>query len=66
MLVAVPRLTTRLTKPGRFPLGEVWRDTALPLPGRWRNIFTGEVAEGDSLPLREVFARFPVAVMEKA
>ena len=39
---------------------------ALPLPGRWRNAFTGGVVEGELLPLREVFARFPVAVLEKA
>ena len=63
--VAVPRLTTRLTRPGHFPLGDVWRDTTLPLSGRWRNTFTGEEVGGDSLALREVFARFPVAVLEK-
>jgi len=64
--VAVPRLTSQLVKPGKFPLGDVWADTALPLPGRWRNAFTGGVVEGESLPLREVFGRFPVAVLEKA
>jgi (1->4)-alpha-D-glucan 1-alpha-D-glucosylmutase len=64
--VAVPRLTSQLVKPGKFPLAGVWGDAALPLPGRWRNAFTGGVVEGESLPLREVFARFPVAVLEKA
>ncbi|MEK6375194.1 MAG: malto-oligosyltrehalose synthase [Acidobacteriota bacterium] len=64
--VAVPRLASQLVKPGKFPLGEVWGDTTLPLPGRWRNAFTGGVVEGESLLLREVFARFPVAVLEKA
>jgi (1->4)-alpha-D-glucan 1-alpha-D-glucosylmutase len=63
--VAVPRFPTRLTRPGRFPLAEVWRETALPLAGRWRNTFTGDTLEGDSLPLRDVFARFPVAVLER-
>jgi (1->4)-alpha-D-glucan 1-alpha-D-glucosylmutase len=63
--VAVPRFVTRLTRPGKFPLADVWGNTALPLPGRWRNAFTGEPVEGDSLALREVFAHFPVAVLEK-
>jgi len=63
--VAVPRFPSRLTRPGRFPLGDLWRDTTLPLPGRWRNTFTGDEVSGDSLPLRDVFARFPVAVLEK-
>jgi (1->4)-alpha-D-glucan 1-alpha-D-glucosylmutase len=61
--VAVPRFVSRLVKPGRFPLGAVWGDTALLLPGRWRNAFTGDAVEGGRLA--EVFARFPVAVLEK-
>jgi (1->4)-alpha-D-glucan 1-alpha-D-glucosylmutase len=63
--VAVPRFVTRASRPGHFPLGDAWRDTALPLGGRWRNTFTGDELEGDSLPLRDVFARFPVAVLER-
>ncbi len=63
--VAVPRFPTRLTRPGRFPLGEVWGTTALPLSGRWRSAFTGEAIEGDTLPLRDVFGRWPVGVLEK-
>ena len=65
VVVAAPRLATRLTRPGMFPLAGVWRDTALPAPGRWRNVFTGDDAGGDSLALRDAFARFPVAVLEK-
>jgi (1->4)-alpha-D-glucan 1-alpha-D-glucosylmutase len=53
--VAVPRFVSRLVRPGQFPLG-----------GRWRNALTGDTAEGDALSLREVFARFPMAVLEKA
>jgi (1->4)-alpha-D-glucan 1-alpha-D-glucosylmutase len=63
--VAVPRFVSRLTTPGRFPLGDTWRDTTLPLSGPWRNTFTGEAIGGEALALREVFARFPVAVLEK-
>jgi (1->4)-alpha-D-glucan 1-alpha-D-glucosylmutase len=66
VLVAVPRLTSRLVKPPQFPVGEVWSDHALDVPGRWRNAFTGEIVEGDRLALREVFATFPVAILERA
>jgi (1->4)-alpha-D-glucan 1-alpha-D-glucosylmutase len=66
VLVVIPRLTTRLVKPGQFPLGEVWGDRTLPISGRWRNVFTEENVEGESLALREVFATFPVAILERA
>ncbi len=69
VIVAVPRFLTRLVKPGVFPIGErVWSTAAsLPSPGgRWRNIYTGETIEGDSLPLRRVLETFPVAVLERA
>ena len=69
ILVAAPRLTTRLTKPNAIPLGDVWDPavlTGVP-PGRWQNIFTGDEIETDGAPLKlaEVFARFPVAILEK-
>jgi (1->4)-alpha-D-glucan 1-alpha-D-glucosylmutase len=65
VLVAVPRLLTSLVKPGTFPLGDVWGSAVLPGGGRWRNVFTGDALEGDSLPLARVFERFPVAVLER-
>lgn len=64
LLIVVPRLTTQLVKSPRLPVGEVWGDHALDLGGRWRNVFTDEVVEGGRL--REVFATFPVAVLERA
>ena len=63
IVVAVPRLTTRLTRPPQLPIGEAWRDLALPIYGRWRNVFTDEVIEGGAL--RDVLS-FPVAVLERA
>jgi (1->4)-alpha-D-glucan 1-alpha-D-glucosylmutase len=63
VLVVVPRLTTQLVKPPRLPLGDVWRDLSLDVPGRWKNAFTGEAL--DSLALRDVFATFPVAILER-
>jgi len=65
VLVAVPRFVTRLTEPGKPPLGEVWGDRALDVGGRWRNAFTGETVEGERLRVAEVFATFPVAMMER-
>jgi len=37
----------------------------LDVDGRWRNVLTGEVVEGKPA-LRDVFATFPVAVLERA
>jgi len=65
IIVAVPRFVTSLVKPGVFPIGEVWGAAALGGAGRWRNIFTAEEIEGDTLPLARVFGRFPVAVLER-
>jgi (1->4)-alpha-D-glucan 1-alpha-D-glucosylmutase len=65
VLVAVPRLTTQLGDGAKPPLGEVWGDRALDAAGRWRNVFTGQELEGDRLRLADVFASFPVAILEK-
>jgi (1->4)-alpha-D-glucan 1-alpha-D-glucosylmutase len=73
-LVVVPRLMTRLTPTmDVLPTGAVWEETMLRLPQtaygkRWRNVFTGEVltpSESNSLtlPLTDVFAHFPLALL---
>ncbi len=62
VIVAVPRLTSRLSR--GLPLGDVWGDLALPVPGLWRNAFTGEQLKGESLPLKQLFATFPAAVLD--
>ncbi|MDQ3906760.1 MAG: malto-oligosyltrehalose synthase, partial [Acidobacteriota bacterium] len=77
-IAVAARFFTRLTdgRPERLPLGaEVWGDTALPVePGegaaRYRDVFTGaEVSPqgscGNVLPLAEVFAHLPVALLER-
>ncbi len=70
ILAVIPRLTTQLTRPlGRppkLPLADTWRDHTLHLGGKWRNAFTDEVIEGKRLTLKEVFATFPVAILERA
>jgi (1->4)-alpha-D-glucan 1-alpha-D-glucosylmutase len=64
LLVGIPRLTTQLVQPPHLPLGQVWGAHALNVTGRrWRNAFTGE--EPEDLALRNVFATFPVAVLER-
>lgn len=71
VIVAAPRFSYTLMR-GRLqpPIGEAWGNAELQLPpeisgARLLNIFTGEVlpANGRTLPCREVFARFPVALL---
>jgi (1->4)-alpha-D-glucan 1-alpha-D-glucosylmutase len=70
-LVAVPRLSYTLMR-GRLqpPMGDAWGNAVLQLPAemtgtRLLNIFTGEVfsANGRTLPCRDLFAHFPVALL---
>jgi (1->4)-alpha-D-glucan 1-alpha-D-glucosylmutase len=75
-VAVAPRLVARLLPGvGDLPLGSgVWGDTALVLPGirlheHCRNVFTGEIHEpierdGKTvLPLPDLFAHFPLAVL---
>jgi (1->4)-alpha-D-glucan 1-alpha-D-glucosylmutase len=73
-VVAVPRLLTKLIKPGVFPLGgRVWGNGCLALPeeapGRWLNVLTDEAMEVSFttgrkiLPLKSIFRHFPVALL---
>lgn len=77
ILAVVPRFLSRLTQsPEEPPLGKtVWLDSSLAVPDSqvgqtFRNIFTGETvkaleSEGSVvLPLKEIFASFPVALLE--
>jgi (1->4)-alpha-D-glucan 1-alpha-D-glucosylmutase len=70
-IVAVPRFSYTLMRGEmRPPLGEVWGSAELALPPQapdeFVNIFTGETVRrtpGRTLLCREVFARFPVALL---
>lgn len=77
VIAAVPRfMATLIPEQGMVPCGsDVWRDTFLSLPNettgtRWRNVLTGEKVavlkrEGRPiLPVAEVFAGAPVALLE--
>jgi (1->4)-alpha-D-glucan 1-alpha-D-glucosylmutase len=71
-ITAVPRLPSKLAKPGSFPTGrDSWGDGKLMLPARapstWKNLFTGdtlEVPKGTrALQLADVFASLPFAIL---
>jgi len=74
-IVAVPRLTTRLTLEGNTPLGEAaWGETVVRLPAesagrRYRDAFTGAVIAPEDrdgtpvVPAAVLFADFPAALL---
>jgi (1->4)-alpha-D-glucan 1-alpha-D-glucosylmutase len=69
-LAVTPRLVVPLTRGGRFPLGRrVWRDTTVRLPRRapeaWRDAMTRtrHVAENGALPVGEILADLPFALL---
>ncbi|BAU48063.1 4-alpha-glucanotransferase [Sulfurifustis variabilis] len=74
IVVLAPRWFARLAPEGELPLGTVWEETRVQLPGegRYTNLYTGEAlspkVEGDRcwLDLAGAFAHFPVALLELA
>jgi (1->4)-alpha-D-glucan 1-alpha-D-glucosylmutase len=66
IVIAVPRLVSKLVKVGTMPLGEAWGDAVLQIHGSWRNVFSEERISGDFVTLASVFGRFPVAILERA
>ena len=76
VLVIAPRFLAHLTQVNETPLGrKVWGDSSMTMPGeivaeRFSNIFTGERVDvtrrnGENrLMLDQVFANFPVAMLE--
>jgi len=72
----VPRLAAALTDGGaRLPMGpDSWQDTWVEVPGdfpsgAYAHLFTGaaveaSAGEGRRLPVRDVLADFPIALME--
>jgi (1->4)-alpha-D-glucan 1-alpha-D-glucosylmutase len=72
IIAVAPRLPSRLSEVGEFPLGErVWESSELILPAAaprmWSNVFTGErpavIPTSDNLRLSEIFSRFPIALL---
>lgn len=71
-IVVVPRLLTKLLpNPFDLPLGGVWDDTYVAIPGfatgqQWRDLFTGQTitnSDAGTFPLQQVFATFPSALL---
>ena len=70
LLCVVPRLVGPLTGNQSWPLGDVWGDTSIDLGGlgsTWVDAITGaSVSSGnDHLSIRDLFARLPVALLER-
>ena len=76
LAVVVPRLTIGLGAPA-WGAGNGWADTAVELPpGTWTNVLDDpgadavpserQIVRGGSIFLSELFARFPVALLERA
>ena len=70
ILALVPRLVGEVVYDGSAPLGEVWRQSAMPLPAeapaQWVDVVSGERIEagpGNQLMLSDVFRYFPVALL---
>jgi len=72
VLVAIPRLLTRLVEVGTLPLGQrVWRQDALLLPKdapeSWLQVLTRETINispaTKEMPLSSIFSTFPVALL---
>ena len=73
VIIAIPRLMTKLVRVGAMPVGQrVWGDDLLILPEGvpecWLNIFTGESLKtsgvGGGLPLSSVLSTFSVALLK--
>ncbi len=73
-LAAVPRLVAKMAASREPPLGKkVWGESLLNIPqeapSAWTNVFTGESLEiprssgSKTLPLHQIFSRFPVALL---
>jgi (1->4)-alpha-D-glucan 1-alpha-D-glucosylmutase len=71
VIVIVPRWFAKLTDTNTIaPLNEVWADTRIELPAKWRNVVWREelsdaqlTAEGDAFRVASVLTVFPVAVI---
>ena len=66
VVAIVPRFVSKLVRAGSLPLGAVWSEQTIAIPtGRWRNVFTGEELDGGTVRLANVFATFPVALLDR-
>ncbi|MDQ1711465.1 MAG: (1-_4)-alpha-D-glucan 1-alpha-D-glucosylmutase [Frankiaceae bacterium] len=58
VVTVVPRLSVHV---------DDWKDTAVAVPaGSWRNVLTGDTVAGGDRLVADLWARFPVALLERA
>ena len=68
-LAVVPRFSTELVEPGKFPLGpEVWGDAVLSFPrnapAEWTDAVSGQSISGEGrIKVSEALSRFPAALL---
>lgn len=68
-VVVAPRVFGRISDGGRFsPVGRIWADTDLTLPGaaEWTDVLTGSTVSGGHVAAAEVLATLPVALLVPA
>ena len=67
VVAIAPRFLTSRIDPGEYPIGSMWGDTTLTLPGNaltWHNWVTGEaVTAAAKVNLSELLAAFPIAIL---
>jgi (1->4)-alpha-D-glucan 1-alpha-D-glucosylmutase len=67
-VIALPRWSAKLTTETLGIDAERWGNTTLELPRSesraWRNVLTGEITDIASVPVRELFATLPLALLE--
>ncbi|MCU0550947.1 MAG: malto-oligosyltrehalose synthase [Leptolyngbya sp. Prado105] len=64
IVTIAPRFFTRLIEVEQLPLGEVWEDTAIVLPGsNWRDLLSEIDHVGQSLQIKDLLKHFPIALL---
>ncbi len=66
VVAIAPRFFTDIVDPGDYPIGNVWKDTTLTLPGnsQWRNWFSNQTIDGsDPVELQQLLQHFPLALL---
>ncbi|MGM0608912.1 MAG: malto-oligosyltrehalose synthase [Candidatus Muiribacteriota bacterium] len=67
IITIAPRFLTKVTKPGKFPLGKIWRNTKLKMPQGMslHNIFTDEKINcRKKLKISTALKHLPIAVFK--
>ena len=65
MVVTIaPRFFTRLIQPDQLPIGEIWQDTAIELPGSgWKDAIANTEFSQSTIALKDALKHFPIALL---